>query len=48
MPNGLVDTADFLSLPGQWGQVGAPCDFDGAGVGTSDFLTLLGQWGPCP
>ena len=35
-------------LPGQWGQVGSSCDFDGGGVGITDFLALLGQWGPCP
>jgi len=42
-----VTVVDFLTLLGQWGQVG-PCDFDGRGVGTTDFLALLGNWGPCP
>ena len=46
--NGQVDTADFLALLGQWGQVGTSCDFDGNGVDTSDFLDVLGFWGPCP
>ncbi len=46
--DGLVDTFDFLALLAQWGQVGAPCDFDGSGVDGVDFLTLLEHWGPCP
>jgi hypothetical protein len=47
-PNGQVDVGDFLALLAQWGQVGAPCDFDGGGVAVTDFLLLLAHWGPCP
>jgi hypothetical protein len=43
-----VSVTDFLSILAQWGQVGAPCDFDDDGVGVTDFLALLGHWGPCP
>jgi len=48
--NGMVDTADLLSLLADWGPCGlvCPADFDGDGqVGTSDLLALLGAWGPC-
>jgi hypothetical protein len=37
----------MLALLASWGQVGAPCDFDGGGVGIVDFLKLLANWGPC-
>jgi hypothetical protein len=43
----IVGILDFLALLAQWGQVGAPCDFDGNGVGVTDFLELLAHWGPC-
>jgi hypothetical protein len=43
----IVGILDFLAMLAQWGEVGAPCDFDGGGVGVTDFLKLLGQWGPC-
>jgi hypothetical protein len=43
-----VSVTDFLAMLAQWGQVGAPCDFDNDGVGVVDFLALLGHWGPCP
>jgi hypothetical protein len=43
-----VTVTDFLAMLAQWGQVGAPCDFDNDGVGVVDFLALLGHWGPCP
>jgi len=48
--NNEVDTVDFLTLIGQWGQAGVSCDFGlgTVGVDTSDFLALLGHWGPCP
>ncbi len=46
-PDGIVGIVDFLALLAQWGQVGAPCDFDGGGVGIPDFLILLASWGPC-
>lgn len=45
--NGVVGTADLLSLLSQWGRVGASCDFDGTGVATADLLELLTNWGPC-
>jgi hypothetical protein len=44
----MVSVVDFLALLAQWGQVGAPCDFDGGGVGVTDFLKMLAMWGPCP
>ena len=47
-PDGQVGVTDFLALLAQWGQPGAPCDFDGGGVGVTDFLMLLAEWGPCP
>ena len=47
-PDGIVGIEDFLALLAQWGQVGAPCDFDGDGVSVTDFLLLLSYWGPCP
>jgi hypothetical protein len=43
-----INVVDFLALLAQWGIVGAPCDFDGGGVGVTDFLKLLAVWGPCP
>ena len=46
--DGQVGVVDFLAILAQWGQVGTPCDFDGAGVGVTDFLALLANWGPCP
>ena len=46
--DGEVGVVDFLALLEQWGQVGAPCDFDGLGVNAADFLALLANWGPCP
>ncbi len=48
VPNGDVGIVDFLTLLGQWGQVGVSCDFDGTGVGIVAFLSLLANWGPCP
>ena len=45
---GVVNVIDFLALLAQWGQVGAPCDFDGNGVDVNDFLEMLANWGPCP
>ncbi len=48
LPNGSVGINDFLTLLGQWGLIGASCDFDGGGVGINDFLELLGNWGLCP
>jgi hypothetical protein len=48
VPNGTVDTPDFLAILAQWGQVGTSCDFDGGGVGASDFLAFLAHFGPCP
>ncbi|MHC4219249.1 MAG: FG-GAP-like repeat-containing protein [Planctomycetota bacterium] len=48
IPDGDAGAADFLALLAQWGQVGAPCDFDGNGVDVADFLELLAHWGPCP
>ncbi len=46
--DGTVGVVDFLALLGQWGVLGAPCDFDGGGPGVTDFLQLLGNWGQCP
>ncbi len=48
--NKVVDIIDFLALLGQWGIVGAPCDFGlgDPGVSVNDFLKLLSAWGPCP
>jgi hypothetical protein len=48
--NKTVDIIDFLALLGQWGIVGAPCDFGlgSPGVSVNDFLKLLSAWGPCP
>jgi hypothetical protein len=46
--DGSVDVVDFLALLAQWGQVCAPCDFDGGGVSVTDFLDMLSRWGPCP
>ena len=40
-------TRGTLAMLAQWGDVGAPCDFDGGGVGITDFLELLANWGPC-
>jgi hypothetical protein len=48
VPDGVVSVLDFLALLAQWGEVGAPCDFDGGGVSVTDFLAMLAQWGPCP
>jgi hypothetical protein len=48
VPNGDVGVTDFLAMLAQWGQAGAPCDFDGGGVGVTDFLLMLGNWGACP
>jgi len=45
--DGEAGIVDFLALLSQWGDVGAPCDFDGDGVGITDFLELLANWGPC-
>ncbi len=48
--NKSVDIIDFLALLGQWGIIGAPCDFGlgDPGVSVNDFLKLLSAWGPCP
>jgi hypothetical protein len=48
--DGLVSTADLLTLLGAWGpNPGHPADLDGDGiVGTSDLLALLAAWGACP
>ena len=47
--DGFIGIVDFLTVLGEWGQVGTPCDFDGEpGVGIGEFLTVLGLWGPCP
>jgi hypothetical protein len=46
--DGVVGVADFLAMLAQWGQFGAPCDFDNQGVSVTDFLALLANWGPCP
>jgi hypothetical protein len=46
--DGTVGVVDFLALLAEWGEVGAPCDFDGDGVGVTDFLAMLAQWGDCP
>ncbi|MHC4217918.1 MAG: hypothetical protein ACYSU7_05615 [Planctomycetota bacterium] len=43
-----VGVVDFLAMLAQWGQSGAPCDFDNDGVSVVDFLALLANWGPCP
>lgn len=48
VPDGVVAILDFLVLLQQWGQPGASCDVDGAGVNVTDFLALLQHWGPCP
>jgi hypothetical protein len=47
-PDGQVNIPDFLAILAQWGQVGAPCDFDGGGVSVTDFLEFLANFGPCP
>ncbi|MHC5007564.1 MAG: hypothetical protein ACYTGF_09435, partial [Planctomycetota bacterium] len=47
-PDGSVGVTDFLKMLAEWGQVGTPCDFDGAGVSVTDFLELLANWGTCP
>ena len=45
--DGDVDTADLLTLLGNWGNAGDG-DIDGNGiVNTADLLALLGAWGPC-
>jgi hypothetical protein len=48
--DGIVSTADLLTLLGLWGSdPGGPPDFDGDGnVGTSDLVELLANWGSCP
>lgn len=44
----VVNTADLLSLLGQWGESGVPEDINGDGiVNTEDLLALLAAWGPC-
>jgi hypothetical protein len=48
VPDGQVNIPDFLAILAQWGQVGAPCDFDGGGVSVTDFLEFLANFGPCP
>jgi hypothetical protein len=47
--NGMVATADLLTLIGAWGfNPGHPADFDGNDVvGTPDLLALLANWGQC-
>ncbi len=46
--DGLVGIVDFLTMLGQWGQLGTSCDINGGGVGIDDVLELLANWGPCP
>ncbi len=45
--DGTVGIQDFLSVLGQWGQLGTSCDLDGDGVGIEEFLGVLGSWGDC-
>jgi CxxC motif-containing protein (DUF1111 family) len=54
VPDGNVDSLDFLRLISQWGSpCGGPCDADITGpdaspdgtVDSLDFLLLIGQWG---
>jgi hypothetical protein len=46
--DGQAGIVDLLALLAQWGQEGAPCDFDGGGVGDSDLQQLLDAWATCP